>query len=77
MSDSLPLVQHWINGAISESASGRTAPVFDPALGQQTKSVVLADQAEIDATVAAAQAAFPGWSSTSNAKRQQVVFAFR
>ncbi|TPW78110.1 aldehyde dehydrogenase family protein, partial [Schumannella soli] len=77
MSDSLPLVQHWIDGAVSASASGRTAPVFDPALGRQTKSVVLADQAEIDAAVASAAAAFPGWAATSNAKRQQVVFAFR
>ncbi|TPW73856.1 aldehyde dehydrogenase family protein, partial [Schumannella soli] len=77
MSENLPIVQHWINGAISASKSGRTAPVFDPALGQQTKSVALADQAEIDATVAAAQAAFPAWRDLSLAKRQSIVFKFR
>src|SRR5580693_3149324 len=33
----LPLVSHWIGGAEYPSSSGRTAPVFDPALGVQTK----------------------------------------
>ena len=36
------IVQHWINGQTVDSESGRTAPVFDPALGVQTKSVALA-----------------------------------
>jgi malonate-semialdehyde dehydrogenase (acetylating)/methylmalonate-semialdehyde dehydrogenase len=73
----LATVDHWINGAFVASTSGRTAPVFDPALGVQTKSVALANQAEIDAAVAAAKAAFPGWRDTSIARRQQVIFAFR
>jgi malonate-semialdehyde dehydrogenase (acetylating)/methylmalonate-semialdehyde dehydrogenase len=72
-----PIVQHYIDGAPLVSASGRTAPVFDPALGEQTKSVALADTAEIDAAVAAAKAAFPGWRDTSITKRQQVLFRFR
>ncbi len=78
MSDStLPIVQHYINGTASVSASGRTAPVYDPALGIQTKSVVLADEAEVNAAVAAARAAFPAWRDTSVTRRQQVMFRFR
>lgn len=73
----LPVVHHWIDGAITPSASGRTAPVYDPALGVQTRSVALADQDEIDRAIASASAAFPAWAATSIAKRQQVVFAFR
>jgi len=73
----LPIVQHYIDGAIVVSASGRTAEVFDPALGEQTKSVALADQNEIDRAVAAAKAAFPAWRDTSITKRQQVIFRFR
>jgi malonate-semialdehyde dehydrogenase (acetylating)/methylmalonate-semialdehyde dehydrogenase len=73
----LPIVQHYIGGATVVSASGRTAEVFDPALGEQTKSVALADQAEIDAAVAAASAAFPAWRDTSITKRQQIIFRFR
>jgi malonate-semialdehyde dehydrogenase (acetylating)/methylmalonate-semialdehyde dehydrogenase len=73
----LPLIQHWISGAPYESGSGRMSPVFDPALGVQTKNVVLADQADVDAAVAAAVAAFPGWSGTSLARRQSILFRFR
>jgi malonate-semialdehyde dehydrogenase (acetylating)/methylmalonate-semialdehyde dehydrogenase len=77
MSDALPVVNHWIGGEELVSTSGRTAPVFDPALGEQSKSVALANQSEIDAAVAAAKAAFPAWRDTSITKRQQVIFAFR
>ena len=31
----LPVLSHWIDGAIRESHSGRTAPVFNPATGAQ------------------------------------------
>lgn len=78
MSDTTqPVVQHWIDNAVSESNSGRTAPVYDPALGIQTKSVALADQADIDAAVASAKAAFPAWRDMSITKRQQIIFTFR
>ncbi|MFB2581600.1 CoA-acylating methylmalonate-semialdehyde dehydrogenase [Herbiconiux sp. P15] len=77
MSDALPVVNHFVGGQELVSTSGRTAPVFDPALGEQTKSVALANKAEIDAAVASAKAAFPAWRDTSITKRQQVIFAFR
>jgi malonate-semialdehyde dehydrogenase (acetylating)/methylmalonate-semialdehyde dehydrogenase len=72
-----PVVPHWVDGAEYPSSSGRTADVFDPARGVVTKQVALADQAEIDAAVASAKAAFPGWRDTSITKRQQVLFSFR
>ncbi|RFA11500.1 methylmalonate-semialdehyde dehydrogenase (CoA acylating) [Subtercola boreus] len=71
------VVTHYINGALVESTSGRTAPVYDPALGVETKQVALADEAEIAAAIAAAKAAFPAWRDTSLTRRQQVMFAFR
>jgi malonate-semialdehyde dehydrogenase (acetylating)/methylmalonate-semialdehyde dehydrogenase len=77
MPASLPVVPHWIGGAEYPSASGRTAPVYDPALGVETKRVALADQAEVDAAVAAASAAFPAWSDLSLARRQTILFRFR
>jgi malonate-semialdehyde dehydrogenase (acetylating)/methylmalonate-semialdehyde dehydrogenase len=75
--NSLPIVQHFINGETLVSSSGRVGPVFDPALGEQTKSVALADAGEVDAAVAAASAAFPAWRDMSITKRQQIIFAFR
>jgi malonate-semialdehyde dehydrogenase (acetylating)/methylmalonate-semialdehyde dehydrogenase len=73
----LTTVGHWIDGARVDSSSGRTAPVYDPALGVATKQVALADDAEIQAAIASAKAAFPSWSNLSLAKRQQILFAFR
>lgn len=73
----LSTVGHWIDGALVASTSGRTAPVYDPALGVATKRVALADAAEIQRAIVSAKAAFPAWSGLSLAKRQQVMFAFR
>ncbi|WP_241976005.1 CoA-acylating methylmalonate-semialdehyde dehydrogenase [Cryobacterium algoricola] len=73
----VPVVPHWIDGAERAGVSGRTAPVFDPALGSVTKDVPLADAAEIEAAVASAKAAFPAWRDLSIAKRQSIIFTFR
>ncbi|KQO62835.1 CoA-acylating methylmalonate-semialdehyde dehydrogenase [Curtobacterium sp. Leaf261] len=73
----LPVVGHWIDGALVPSTSGRTQPVYDPALGVATKEVALASQEEIDTAIASAKAAFPAWRDLSMAKKQQIMFAFR
>ena len=52
-------VNHWISGKEYVSTSGRTAPVFDPALGSETKRVALANANEITAAINAAKQAFP------------------
>ncbi|HEY8587991.1 MAG TPA: aldehyde dehydrogenase family protein, partial [Naasia sp.] len=73
----MTLIEHWIGGKAHPSTSGRTGPVFDPAKGVQQSEVALANDAEIEAAVAAAKAAFPAWRDTSIAKRSNVLFAFR
>ncbi len=70
-------VGHWISGAEVLSKSGRLGDVFDPALGEVTKQVGFANQAEIDQTIAAAKAAFPAWRDATLAKRQGIIFKFR
>ncbi|KXP00255.1 Methylmalonate-semialdehyde dehydrogenase [acylating] (plasmid) [Tsukamurella tyrosinosolvens] len=75
--ETLTVVPHWIDGAEYPSSSGRTADVYDPALGVVTKRVALADRAEIDAAVASAKQASESWGDLSLAKRQSVLFAFR
>ncbi|MCD1572839.1 CoA-acylating methylmalonate-semialdehyde dehydrogenase [Agromyces mediolanus] len=74
---SVPVIGHWVDGGHRASTSGRTAPVFNPATGAVQADVALADQAEIDAAIASAQAGFEIWSGYSIAKRQTVLFAFR
>ncbi|GAA1782260.1 CoA-acylating methylmalonate-semialdehyde dehydrogenase [Agromyces lapidis] len=73
----VPAIGHWIDGALRASTSGRTAPVYNPATGAVRAEVALADQAEIDAALASAQAGYEVWSGYSIAKRQTVMFAFR
>jgi malonate-semialdehyde dehydrogenase (acetylating)/methylmalonate-semialdehyde dehydrogenase len=74
---SLPIVGHFIGGEKVVSKSGRTAPVFDPALGVETKLVALANSDEINAAVASAKAAFAEWRDVPQSKRQQIMFRFR
>ena len=71
------IVNHWINGCTYESKSGRTAPVYDPALGIESKRVALANGNEIAAAIAAAKEAFPAWRDLSLSKRQSIMFSFR
>ena len=71
------MTSNWINGKLVESTSGRTSPVFDPALGVETGRLGLSSREELDAAVAVAAASFPAWRDASLAKRQQVMFAFR
>lgn len=62
-----------INGQRRDSAT--TAPVYNPATGAAFAEVPVASQADLDDAVAAAAAAFPGWSGTPLAERQAIVSA--
>ncbi|SEP94327.1 malonate-semialdehyde dehydrogenase (acetylating) / methylmalonate-semialdehyde dehydrogenase [Streptomyces sp. yr375] len=68
-------IAHWINGSPVPSAD--TAPVFNPATGQEQARVVLGSAADVDAAVSAAAKAFETWSESSLSQRTQVMFAFR
>lgn len=72
-----PIVGHWIADKHVAGNSGRTADVYDPALGVVTKHVALANEAEINAAVDAAKTAFASWKDVAQAKRQQILFKFR
>lgn len=70
-------IGHWISGKEFQSESGRTAPVFNPALGVETARVALANSQEIEHAISTAKAAFPAWRDLSLARRQEVIFNFR
>jgi malonate-semialdehyde dehydrogenase (acetylating)/methylmalonate-semialdehyde dehydrogenase len=72
-----PIVPHWIQGREDLGSSTRTAEVFDPALGEVTKLVALANSADMNAAIESANAAFPSWAETSLARRQAILFNFR
>ena len=70
-------IAHWISGSTANGTSSRTAPVFDPATGQEQATVLLAEQADVDAAVAAARKGFEEWRDVSLTRRARVMFAFR
>ena len=73
----LERVGHWIGGRPVAGTSGRSGPVFDPATGVRAREVDFASVDEVDAAVAAAKAAFPGWRGTSLSKRAEIMFRLR
>ncbi|HVW72090.1 MAG TPA: CoA-acylating methylmalonate-semialdehyde dehydrogenase [Rhizomicrobium sp.] len=68
---------------ISHIISGRTVagtrhlPVFNPATGEQSAEVASGGAAEINAAVAAAQSALPGWAATTPTRRARVMYEMR
>jgi malonate-semialdehyde dehydrogenase (acetylating)/methylmalonate-semialdehyde dehydrogenase len=73
----LRTIQHRIGGQETAGASTRTAPVWDPATGQQQAEVLLAERADVDAAVQAAKTAFETWGDVSVSRRARIMFAFR
>ena len=70
-------IAHWAGGKNFAGSSDRTAAVTNPATGQVTGQVALADVADARAVIEAARTAFPAWRDTSIAKRTTILFAFR
>jgi malonate-semialdehyde dehydrogenase (acetylating) / methylmalonate-semialdehyde dehydrogenase len=70
-------INHWIGGRIVEGASGRSGPVYDPALGRQSGEVDFAAPEEVDRAVQTAKEAFPAWRATSLSKRTAIFFTIR
>ena len=70
-------IPHLMGGRARPGASGRTAPVFNPATGRRTGEVALAGAAEVDEAVATAATAFEEWRRVSVARRTKLMFAYR
>jgi malonate-semialdehyde dehydrogenase (acetylating)/methylmalonate-semialdehyde dehydrogenase len=69
-------IAHYINGETVAGHSGRSQAVYNPATGAVARQVVLASADEVNAAVAAAKAAFPGWSNTPPIRRARVMNNF-
>ena len=69
-------IHHFINGQTAAGSAQRAQDVFNPATGAVSARVALANAADVDAAVAAAQAAFPAWADTPPIRRARVMFKF-
>ena len=70
-------IAHFIDGNAVFGNSTRSAEVFNPASGAVTGRVALADKSDVEAAIAAAQAAFPAWAATTPLARARVMFKFK
>lgn len=68
---------HFVGGSAVAGASGRFGDVYNPSIGEVEKRVALATNDEVNAAVATAQAAFPGWAATNPQRRARVMFKFK
>jgi malonate-semialdehyde dehydrogenase (acetylating)/methylmalonate-semialdehyde dehydrogenase len=69
-------IAHVVNNQPFAGASNRTQAVTNPATGAVTAHVSLGSSADVNAAVAAAQAATPAWSEAPPLKRARVMFKF-
>jgi malonate-semialdehyde dehydrogenase (acetylating)/methylmalonate-semialdehyde dehydrogenase len=70
-------ISHWIGGKPVPGESGRSGPVYNPALGVQTGEVEFATAEEVGRAVGAAKDAFPAWREVSLSRRQELMFRIR
>ncbi len=69
-------IHNAVGGSLTASASSRTAPVFNPATGEQSGTLALSTKAELDAAVEAAKAALPAWANMAPLKRARLMMKF-
>ena len=67
--------EFYINGAWTPPAKARDFDVINPATEETCAVISLGDQADTDAAVAAAKAAFEGWATTPQEQRVAAVQA--
>ena len=73
----LETIQHGIGGAPTAGASTRTAPVFDPATGQEQRHVLLAEPPTSTPPSRPPRPRSTSWSDVSVVRRSRIMFAFR
>ncbi|MEU0696596.1 gamma-aminobutyraldehyde dehydrogenase [Streptomyces niveus] len=73
MTTELRRLRNYINGEFRDAADGRTIEVVNPATGEAYATSPLSGQADVDAAMEAAAAAFPAWRDTTPAERQKVM----
>jgi len=69
-------ISHFINGQITEPGQ-RSAPVFNPALGEQVAEVSLAPVETVEEAISVAKRAFQSWSKVTPLNRSRILFKFK
>ncbi|MBB5936027.1 gamma-aminobutyraldehyde dehydrogenase [Streptomyces zagrosensis] len=73
MTTELRRLRNYIDGEFRDAADGRTTEVVNPVTGEPYATAPLSAAADVDAAMAAAEAAFPAWRDLTPAERQKVL----
>ena len=71
------LIEHFVGGKLISGSSERKGKVFDPATGEQTSEVILANESDLNQAVNIAKKAFQTWSLKPALQRARVMFKFK
>ncbi|NGO68132.1 aminobutyraldehyde dehydrogenase [Streptomyces boncukensis] len=63
-------LRNYIDGEFRDAVDGRTTQVVNPATGESYATAPLSGTADVDAAMAAAEAAFPAWRDATPGTRQ-------
>ena len=69
-------VPHFIAGKLTPGQSGRTLDIYNPATGEVSGKVAMANHEETLRAIAAAKTAFPAWAATTPARRAHILFKY-
>src|SRR6185503_21026701 len=67
----------WIDGKRQPAKSARAGDVTNPATGEVVRRVPFCNDADIDAAVQSAKAAFPGWKRTPVLRRARILMRYK
>ena len=70
-------IPHFIDGARASGRSGRTAPVYNPATGEETGAVALASRDEVEAKRAEVAAILGGTTDAARRAAADGIAALR
>lgn len=77
MAAEIATVMNYIDGRLVSPDYADYLPVMNPGLGTQIARVPLSSAEHVDAAVASARAALPGWSGMPIKERAQVLYRYR
>ena len=66
-------LKNFVNGKYVDSKSGKTTELINPATGKAFATAPNSNEADIDAALQAAAAAFPGWRDSTPSVRQKAL----
>lgn len=70
-------LSYYVNGQFKESKTEKYQDAYNPSTGEIIAKVPCCTTDEVEEAIAAAKAAFPGWSSTPVIKRVQILHKLR